>query len=300
MSQIRSLSEKFEVHGVDIPHYSLKEQIFLPFLLRKLRVDLVHYLHFNSPVFSRIPSIVTIHDLILSFYPGKSLGGYIKEKAYRLVLSSITARAEKIVSVSHHTKKDLIELLSLDESRIEVIHNGVDTDFQRGPLPEDTTRLSQFYGLTEGYILAIGVHRVHKNFGRLVEAFALLQKNGYTGKLVIAGKEDPRNHEVRDMIRLHRISQSVVLTGYIDNADLRTLLAKASVFVMPSLYEGFGIPILEAMASGVPVACSQTTSLPEVGGDAARYFHPLRVEDISECISTILSDQEVQTQMIQA
>jgi glycosyltransferase involved in cell wall biosynthesis len=114
---------------VDIPHYSFKEQILYPYLIQKQKVDLMHFPHFNAPLAYRKPSIVTIHDLILSFYPGKSIGSWFKERAYHLTLASITKRAEKIISVSAHTKKDIVELLQIDDRKIQVIYNGVDERF---------------------------------------------------------------------------------------------------------------------------------------------------------------------------
>ncbi len=127
--EIASLSSSFKAVSVDIPHYSFKEQILYPYLIQKQKVDLMHFPHFNAPLAYRKPSIVTIHDLILSFYPGKSIGSWFKEKAYHLTLSSITKRAEKIIAVSAHTKKDIIELLQIDDRNIQVIHNGIDECF---------------------------------------------------------------------------------------------------------------------------------------------------------------------------
>jgi glycosyltransferase involved in cell wall biosynthesis len=271
----------------------------LPWILRQAKLDLVHFPHFNAPLLYRGKSIVTIHDLILSLYPGRSIGSWIRDHAYKLTLNSIVKRASKIITVSAHTKKDLIELMQLDEARVSVIHNGYDPLFSKKIDASERTEIRKKYSINDTpYIVYLGLIREHKNTARLVQAFKLLIDSGYKGNLLLIGKEDVRYPDVRDRVREFSLQGRVIFLGHVDPLDRRTLLQGAELYVMPSLYEGFGIPLLEAMASGVPVVCSQSTSLPEVAGNAARYFHPLRPDDMARVMGEVLDSSKLQGEMI--
>ena len=298
VEQIRELSEHFEVIGVNIPHYSLREQCIFPYILYRSRLDLMHFPHFNAPIFYRAKTVVTIHDLILSFYPGKSIGSWLKELAYRITLNSAVKNAKWIIAVSEHTKKDLIDLLDTAEEKIGVIYNGVDTVFSTRASKEVIAETSKKIGIPGKYILYLGLHREHKNLWRLVRAFGILVSRWYTGTLVLGGKEDPRTNEAREAVRELGLKHRVIFPWYMDFWDVLPLIQGAEVYVMPSLYEGFWLPILEAMACGVPVAASKTTSLPEVGGWAARYFHPLRINEMADVIEDIIKSKKLQNEMI--
>jgi len=297
-NKIQKLSAKFEVIPVNIKHYSFAEQFAFPFVLRKARLDLVHFPHFNAPIFSRIPAVVTIHDLILSFYPGRSIGSSLKRRAYEFTLRSITKRARNIITVSNYTKKDLTTLLDLSEDNIEAIHLGADPAFYDRASVESIDDVRKKFNITGEYLMTLGLHREHKNLPRLVRAFARVVAMGYEGQLVLVGKEDMRSHEVRDSIISLGLRNKVILTGFVDDADIAPLLQGASLYIMPSLYEGFGLPILEAMAGQVPVAVAKATSLPEVAGDAAEYFHPLREDEMAETLYRIASDKKLQADLI--
>jgi glycosyltransferase involved in cell wall biosynthesis len=296
---ILQYSNKFEFVAIQAGHYSLWEQLIFPWILQRAKLDLVHFPHFNAPLLYRGKSIVTIHDLILSLYPGKSISSWIRGYAYRLTLVSIVKRAAKIITVSTHTKKDLVELMQLDEGRVSVIHNGYDPLFSVAILPSEGIEIRKKYTLGDTpYIAYLGLIREHKNTARLVKAFKLLVDSGYVGNLLLIGKEDMRYPDVRDQVRELSLQGRVLFLGHVDGPDRRVLLQESELYVMPSLYEGFGIPILEAMASGVPVVCSQSTSLPEVAGNAARYFHPLRPDDIARVMGEVLDSPELQKEMI--
>lgn len=163
VNTIQKLSEIFEVIGVDIAHYSLKEQLIFPSILRKAKLDLMHFPHFNAPIGYRGNIVVTIHDLILSFYPGKSVGSWIKEYAYNVTLSSIVKKAKRIIAVSAHTKKDLIDLLDVDDEKVTVIYNGVDEIFSSKQKDTDILEVQKKLGIPGKYILYMGLHREHKN-----------------------------------------------------------------------------------------------------------------------------------------
>jgi glycosyltransferase involved in cell wall biosynthesis len=290
---------QFEFVAVNAPHYSLQEQLVFPWILKRAKLDLVHFPHFNAPLLYRGASIVTIHDLILSLYPGKSIGSWVRGYAYRLTLSSIVKRAIALITVSAHTKKDLVELMQLDETRVTVVHNGYDPHFSTPTSMPEREEVRRKYNLGDTpYIVYLGLIREHKNTARLIRAFKLLIASGYTGNLVLIGKEDIRYPDVRDAVRELSLQGRVTFVGHVSWADRITILQGATLYIMPSLYEGFGIPILEAMASRIPVVCSQTTSLPEVAGDAARYFHPLRVDEIAKVMKEVLDSPDLQREMI--
>lgn len=298
-THISALSELFEVVGVDIPHYSLREQSIFPYILYRAKLDLMHFPHFNAPILYRWKTVVTIHDLILSFYPWKSVGSWFKELAYRITLHAAVKKATQIIAVSEHTKKDLIDLLNTAEEKITVIYNGVDTIFSTRVSEEQIKETSKKLGIPGRYVLYLGLHREHKNLWRLVRAFGGLVSRWYTGTLVLGGKEDSRTNEAREAVRELGLKNRVIFPGHLAFSDVIPLIQGAEVYVMPSLYEGFWLPILEAMSCGVPVAASKTTSLPEVGGSAARYFHPLRVNEITDVIEEIVKSKKIQTEMIQ-
>lgn len=178
-SKVQNLSTKFEVIPVNIKHYSFAEQFVFPFVLRRAKLDLIHFPHFNAPIFSRIPAIVTIHDLILSFYPGRSIGSSLKRRAYEFTLRSITKRAKEIITGSNYTKKDLTTLLDLSEDNIEAIHLGVDDAFYERASEESIENVRKKFNITGEYLMTLGLHREHKNLPRLVRAFAEVVKKGY-------------------------------------------------------------------------------------------------------------------------
>jgi glycosyltransferase involved in cell wall biosynthesis len=288
---------------VDAPHYSWREQVILLGAILKARVDCMHFTHFNAPLLYRRPSVVTIHDLTLSFYPGKKMTSSLHRWAYRTTINAITSRARKIISVSEYTKKDLVHVLGVDEDRVSVIYHGIDRErFQSVFDPkEDARLLQQHYDLKNPYFLYSGVWREHKNLPRLIEAFSqfTIKTGNQDMLLVIAGKEDPSYHEVRDTIIRCNLRDRVRILGFVEEAMLPVVFRNALAFTFPSLYEGFGLPVLEAMGTGVPVVCSQTTSLPEVAGrENALFFDPLSIDDIAEKLTQIVSNASLRASLI--
>lgn len=294
---------RFKKVCVAAPHYSLKEQLTFPRVLAQQKCDLVHFTHFNAPLFWRGPTVVTIHDLTLSFYPGKKMTSWWQRLAYRLTLRSVVRRAREVIAISQHTRKDLLEVLGIPSDRVRVIHNGIDVvpfARARADTPARDAVLKK-YRLEPGYTLYAGVWRTHKNIVRLIRAVDLLRKRGKHVRLVLAGKEDPTYHEVRDTIKRLDLGTLVRPLGYVDGADLPFLYAGAAAFAFPSLYEGFGLPVLEAMAANVPVACSKTSSLPEIAGqNGARFFDPFREESIADALSETLFDEKLRSQLTTA
>lgn len=291
--------EKFQPprHGVekilaDAPHYSFAEQWRFCHILRRAKLDLMHFTHFNAPFFYRRPSVVTIHDLTLSLYPGEKMKRWWHRLGYQLTIKSIVRRSKRVIAVSEHTKRDLIRILHADPEKISVIHEGVNPRFH--PIA-DRHIINEFLrhsGLTKPYLLYTGVWRSHKNLVNLIKAFAILKHaHHFDGWLVITGKEDPWYPEVKQTVRNERLEGEVRFTGLIPDEDLVLLYNGALMYVLPSFYEGFGLPALEAFACGIPVCAARSSSLPEVCGEGnAVFFDPHKPADIAAKIASVYRD----------
>lgn len=284
----------------DVRHYSFGEQAKFPILIARERLDLMHFTHFNAPIAYRGRTVVTIHDLTLTFYPGRKMTSSAHRFAYDATIRSVCRRAKRIFAVSAHTRKDLVEILDVPEERIAVIHNGIDRERFEVPVSEERiAQVKKKLGIERKYFLYTGVFREHKNLVRLVEAFSPIALKYHDIDLVVAGKEDPGYRDVRDKIVELGLGGRVRLPGFVDDEDIVPLYRGAEAYVFPSLYEGFGLPVVEAMAAGVPVLCSKGSSLTEVAGEGnALFFNPLRVETITQAMDRILSEPELRTELI--
>lgn len=245
-----------------------------------------HYL----PPLTRCKSVVTIHDLAYEFYPDL----FLADDLYKL--KAWTRRsvkmASRVIAVSASTKHDLINLYDVPENKISVVHNGFDNK-----VFNTTARVSHDYLKSHNlspnsYILFVGTLQPRKNIIKLIQAFHLLKEAGYQGKLVIAGRLGWLAQDTLDAIRLSPHHDSILMTGYIDQDTKVALYRGAEVFVLPSLYEGFGVPVIEAMACGCAVAASDNSSLPEVVGEAGLLFDAKDPVDIAGKIQAILRDKQ--------
>jgi glycosyltransferase involved in cell wall biosynthesis len=230
-------------------------------------------------------SVVTVHDLGHRFYPEAHTS---RQRCYlewstRYHVSS----AAHLLADSEVTRQDLVRLYGADEARITVVHLGVDPALETVVDSGERARVRAKYGLADRYLLYVGTLQPRKNLVRLIEAFAEACTTGLGAdvQLVLAGKQGWLYEEILERGRTLGLGKRVILPGFVPQADLAALYSCASLFVMPSLYEGFCMPVLEAMACGTPVACSTASSLPEVVGDAALLFDP---HDVGEMASAIL------------
>ncbi|MBI2638509.1 glycosyltransferase family 4 protein [Candidatus Peregrinibacteria bacterium] len=276
----------------DAPHYSFAEQWRFCNILRRAKLDLMHFTHFNAPFFYRKPSIVTIHDLTLSLYPGEKMKQWWHRFGYQLTIRSIVRRSKRVIAVSEHTKRDIVRMLHVDPEKISVIHEGVNPRFHQITDRHIIDEFLQKSGLTKPYILYTGVWRSHKNLVNLIKAFAILKHaHHFDGWLVITGKEDPWYPEVKQTVQSEGLEGEVRFTGLIPDEDLVLLYNGALIYVLPSFYEGFGLPALEAFACGIPVCAARSSSLPEVCGEGnAVFFDPHKPADIASKIASVLSD----------
>lgn len=283
---------------VNAPHYSLAEQTTFLFSILKEKLDLMHFTHFNAPILYNKPFIVTIHDLTLTLFPGSKMTSPLHRIAYHLVLKHATKHARKIIAVSENTKKDITNHLKIPPQRIEVIYEGINKEFK--PLKKYELKLiRQKYHISKPFLLYTGVFRSHKNLTNLIKAFNILRENyNLDISLVITGREDKCYPEVRDTIETLRLTKDVILPGLVSEKDLISLYNAAAIYVFPSLYEGFGLPPLEAMKCGTPVACSSASCMPEICGKAALFFDPADINDMAARIHELYTDILFQKRLI--
>lgn len=299
--------ESFKLPGVnfkkvlaDFSHYSFGEQFGFLKILNKEKLDLMHFTHFNAPIFYRRPFVVTIHDLTLSFFPGKKMTTVFHRLAYYTVVRTVIKNSKRIISVSNNTKKDIIKLFKIKESKIQVVYNGVNTEFlimESDSFEEITNKLS----INNKFFLYTGVWRSHKNVIGMIKAFSTFNKkfdNKYD--LVITGRNNPIYHEIPDLIKELKLEKNVHLVGLVSEKDLVSLYKNAISYVFPSFYEGFGIPPLEAMQCSTPVIASNVSAIPEVCGEGnVLFFDPYNVDDIADKMEKIVSDTDVRQKLIE-
>ncbi|MBU0981947.1 glycosyltransferase family 4 protein [Patescibacteria group bacterium] len=292
-------NKRFSKVLVNAKHYSYAEQIRYPSILRKAKLDLMHFTHFNAPMLYRRPSLVTIHDLTLSFFPGKKMNSGFQRFSYNKVLRSILKHSKKIIAVSENTKMDLEEVAGAFPDKIEVIYEGVNENFGPRGVKEENEGVLKKYGITKNYLLYTGVWRGHKNLVNLIKAFSILhQDETFDAQLVITGADDPYYPEIKRTVKELELENNTIFTGLVSEEELVALYQEARVFVFPSLYEGFGLPPLEAMRCGTPVAASKTSCIPEVcGEDNALFFDPYDPTEMADSINKIWINEELRGEL---
>lgn len=291
---------------VNAAYYSLAEQTRFLKILEKEKCDLVHFTHFNVPLFYRRPFVVTIHDTTISFYPGKKMNVWWRKYAYQKVIENAIKKSQKIITVSDNTKKDIEKLFSAPSQKIQTIWNGIGDDFKPiSQIKKDTVR--EKFGINPHFLLYTGVWREHKNLVNLLRAFRLILDKAHKKDgpqklknlhLVLTGKEDPYYPEVKKTIHDLDLTSHIKHVGLVDREDLQALYSAAGVYVFPSLYEGFGLPPLEAMKCHTPVCASRISSIPEVCGDAVEYFDPHNVLNMAEKIMAVLTQDALREELI--
>jgi glycosyltransferase involved in cell wall biosynthesis len=240
-----------------------------------------------------VPTVLTVHDLIFHLFPEhhKPLNYWY----LNLALPLYCRRATAIIAVSEASKRDLVRCWGLEPARITVVHEAADPRF-RPASSEAIAAARSRYGLPPRFLVTVGVIEPRKNLSRLLDALAILRRDEDV-RLVIVGGKGWLTAEFFRKLESFAHRQAVILTGYVPDEDLPAVYSAATVCVQPSLYEGFGLPLLEAMACGVPVVCSRASSFPEVGGDAARYFDPTEVEGMAEAIYSVWRAEELRAEM---
>ncbi len=246
------------------------------------------------PRFRRIRSVFILYDLTFRLYP--QTHSLWNRWFLTLMLPRFLCQADAVIAISESTRQDAARLYGVDAARIRVVYPGIDVYFQ--PVPaEDTLVVRCKYHLPERFILSVGTIEPRKNYTTLLEAYRLIKgRQGELG-LVIAGKKGWLYNEFFQKLRDLGLAGEVSLLGFVADDDLPALYSAADLFVFPSLYEGFGLPVLEAMACGTPVVCSNTSSLPEVAGDAALLVPPADVRALAEAMERVLTDEHLWARM---
>jgi len=291
------LGPNFTAVPDDSRPYSVAEQVSVPLDLRRHKVDLFHEPHYVLSPFVPCPAVVTIHDCIHLRFP-QYLPNKLAHAYARTFLWIATHLADRIITVSEASKRDILQYFSIPPEKIEVIYNGIDERFWIPPGDEDMERVRQRYQLTDPFILYAGNIRPHKNLERLIDAFQQLRREGFDQlKLLIIGDEISKYATLRRAVHRHKLHKHVRFLGFVPDQTLAALYRLAAVFVFPSLYEGFGLPPLEAMASGTPVVTSNVSSLPEVAGDAALLVDPYDTEAIAGAVRMVLTDEALRADL---
>ncbi len=285
-------SANFTKQLLDIPWYSVKEQIVVPLLLNKFKFDLVHFPHFNVPLFYRRPYVVTIHDLIMTHFPssrattGSQFIYWQKIKVARFLIKQAAQRAAAVITPTSYVKQDVESKLGVGADKVFAIYEGVDQ------LAVQAAELSD-WPITKPFFLYVGSAYPHKNLEFLVKVFKKFNQNK-KWQLVLVGRKD---------FFYQRLEQEVVrqdndiIIRPASNEELTALYRQAVAFVFPSLAEGFGLPPLEAMSQGCPVIASRASCLPEVLGEAALYFDPAVPDSLLSAWQKITTDNKLAAEL---
>ena len=269
------------------------EQFLLPGQLAKYKIDVVHSLGYVGPLFSPCPCVVTVPDM--NYITLKHTMGLRKRVILKFFSMKAARRADHVITISNFSKKEISKAIKLNPSKITVTHLGPMRNYNTNSLL-NWGKLLEVYGIREPYIVAFGGGSLHKNISRLIQAFALV-KDRVPHFLLLIGRI-PSNVNLSSKSIGKGVRDRILTTGYVSEEHILPLLTHADLFVLPSLYEGFGLPMLEAQQAGVAVASSNAGSLPEVGGDGALYFDPTSVENIAQTIRHCLADTELRAQII--
>ncbi len=275
--------------------YSLGELTALAARARELRLDLYHAPHYVLPVRLPCPSVVTIHDVIhLTAHEYRGL-----PRLYaRLMIGRAVRAAARVITVSHASEREILRLFPRLHPRIAVIPNGVEEIFHPRPDGETTAFVAESFGIGSPYLLFVGNPKGHKNLDLLLEGFVKLARRYAALHLLVVGGDERQRRRLARRTRQLGIGGRTRLTGPVDREALARLYAGAAAFVFPSRHEGFGLPPLEAMACGTPVASSSSASLPEVLGPAAAYFSPESADSLVEAICRILDDPGLRERLV--
>jgi glycosyltransferase involved in cell wall biosynthesis len=248
------------------------------------------------PIRKKIKVIVNVHDVGFRRFP--ELYKPIQVWYHDLTMRRIKARADLIITISEFSKKEIMELYGVKPEKIKVVYLGFD-ERRFSLVHENDKTVLEKYKITQPYLLYVGRLEKKKNIAGMVLAFALAKEKFPELKLVLAGSSGNQFEEIKKIISDHKLRNEVIITGYLAEADLPSLYSQAEIFLFPTLYEGFGLPILEAMASGVPVITSNFAPHTEVGGGAAYYADPYSPQALSDAIIKVLADPQLKQSLIE-
>lgn len=276
----------------------------IPLAIRRMKVDVVHVPHHEPPLVVPANLLVTIHDCVHVMFPHEDASKFTNYRTY-LRTKKVIQGAKHLVAVSNSTKDDLMNIFNVPETKISVIHNALDERFVFTNTPGEQKTVLERYQLKDPFILYSGKIRPHKNLHRLIEAFAVLKSeladdDRYRNlKLIIIGDELSKHQYLRLTVVRSGVQHDVRFFGFVPYPILRVFYQTAALFAFPSLYEGFGLPPLEAMANRTPVLASNTSSLPEVLEEAAMLVNPENVFEIARGMKIVLTDDLMRQRLVQ-
>jgi glycosyltransferase involved in cell wall biosynthesis len=300
LQKILALPPNFHTRSVWPKNNVLRLAWAMPWACFESGVDVLH-VSYTAPLWSACPTVVTVHDLSYERYPS-----FFSPRDRMLLSTTVPLscrRAARVIAISESTKHDLVELYGIPSEKISVIYEAADERFLLPISGDHVNAVRTRYAREMRYVLALGNIQPRKNIGRLIDAFATCIMEGVVSQdllLVIAGQAKWRGSDIVRKVKDRCLEDRVVFTGYVPEEDLPALYKGAEVFVFPSIYEGFGLPPLEAMACGTPVVCSSSSSLPEVVGGAARMFDPFDTRSLVEALRAVIGNTRVQRSLQEA
>jgi len=296
-------SKNFQKVLANFRWYTFSEQIKFPKLIKKYNLDLMHFPHFNVPVMYNRKFIVTIHDLILVHFPTTKSSTlapifyWLKFLAYKFVINSAINHAQKIIAVSNFTKNDILKTYpKINADKITVTYESAEDFCLLTPHNKYDEILAR-YGIIKPYITYVGNAYPHKNLERLILSFKEIRKAERDLNLILVGKEDYFYKRLKDFTVKQKI-EGVIFTDYIPDHELDTIFRNSSAFIWPTLYEGFGLPPLEAMSKGVPVISSDQECMKEILADSAYYFDGKNSVDMAGSVIKVLNDVEIREKLV--
>lgn len=288
----KGLPENFRVVTTRSPVYSVRELFSLSWRMFRLDLDLYHSTHYVLPAINPCRIVVTIHDIIHLLYPEYLPNRLAFFYAQQMIRRSLT-RGDRILAVSQNTRTDLMEYFRVSGRKIQVVYNGVDDSFREKVPDDELERSLRNLGLRRPYLLFVGNPKPHKNLDNVIKAYAqALQIHDFNAPLVCVGDRGDREFKIRQRAEQLGIGDRIQLLGHVAQEALPAIYQGASLFLYPTLYEGFGLPVVEAMASGLAVITSDNSSLKEVAEGYAHLVNPLDVQGIAEAIAHCMADDE--------
>lgn len=254
--------------------------------------DLLHALAYVSPILSGKPAVVTVHDL--SFLRNPERFRFANRNYLRIFTGLSVKRARRVIAVSRHTKQDVMTVYGVPAGKIDVVYSGLDSQFKRPP-PRAVEEFRAAHGLPDKFILYLGTIEPRKNLSILIRAYAKVRPAGV--KLVCAGGRGWMYQDVFQTAEELRLSREVIFPGFLPDDDLPLWYSAANVFVYPPAYEGFGLPVIEAMACGTPTITTDSSSLPEAAGDAALLVPPDDITALADSLARLLGDRSLQSDL---
>lgn len=305
LGNLRKLNKYFQVEEnltikkLDIPIYSLKEQLYLPFVIP--RCDIFWSPHYNIPILpiKSNKRVVTIPDAA-HLAVSKLMGFSIIQKIYaNIVFRAAVFLSDVVLTISHFSKREILKYAAVDSNKIKVIYLGIDSKINNAVLPIEKEEVFKKYALPQKYILFVGNVKPHKNLISLIKSYHRIRDKIKDYKILIVGKKEgfiTGDNVIFKFIAKHELERDIHFTGFVDDLHLPIIYQSAQLFVFPSKYEGFGFPPLEAMANNCPVVSSSNGSLPEICGDAVKFF--TEEGDLDDAILDVINDRDLRKELI--